>query len=110
MKTALVVSPWRASYDPALRVDAGEPLSPGDTDPENPGWRWCVNGDGLGGWLPEGWVRDGRAKDAFDTRELTVRGGEEVDVLARHAGWSRCRLPGGREGWLPDTCLAAPQS
>jgi hypothetical protein len=48
-----VVAAWTASYDPALKVARGERVAPGRTDPENPGWRWCVNGEGLGGWLPE---------------------------------------------------------
>lgn len=101
-----VIASWRASYDPALSVVAGEPVEVGGTDPDNPGWRWCVNAEGLGGWLPEGWTQDGRASAAFDTAELTVAGGEEAQVLKRHAAWSLCRLGDGREGWLPDTCLS----
>jgi hypothetical protein len=82
-------------------------VSPGRTDPDNPGWRWCVNGEGLGGWLPEGLVRDGCALDDFDTRELTVAVGDEVEVRDRRAGWSFCLAHGGRLGWVPDGCLNA---
>jgi len=103
---ARVITPWRASYDPALRVAAGEALDTHRTDPDNPGWRWSVNADGLGGWLPDGWVAGGRAREAFDTRELDVSEGEEVAVMARLHGWSRCRLADGREGWVPDGCLS----
>ncbi|AHM04108.1 hypothetical protein roselon_01741 [Roseibacterium elongatum DSM 19469] len=84
----------------------GEALTLGGTDPENPGWRWCVNEKGLGGWLPEGWVVDGRAKGAFDTTEATVAPGTRVTLVRAHAGWWFCRLGDGRHGWLPESVLS----
>jgi hypothetical protein len=102
-----VVVAWTASYDPALKVARGERVAPGRTDPENPGWRWCVNGEGLGGWLPEGIVADGRVSEDFDTRELTVSIGDAVEVLQTCAGWSLCAGPDGAVGWIPDSCIAS---
>jgi hypothetical protein len=64
-----------------------------------------VNGRGLGGWLPEALITEGRATDDFDTRELTVSVGATVNVLESRAGWSLCVDADGAVGWLPDTCL-----
>lgn len=100
-----VTAPWTASYDPALAVSAGEPLSVGRrSDDEWPGWVWCENASGLGGWLPVEAVAEGRAVEEFDTREMTVAEGDEVEPGERRAGWTWCRLDG-REGWVPDRCL-----
>ena len=101
-------APWRASYDPALAVAAGEPLEVGRrSEDEWPGWVWCENRSGLGGWLPEGIVGDGLALADFDTRELTVTEGEVVHPGERRAGWTWCRGEDG-QGWVPDRCLEAP--
>lgn len=100
-----VTAPWTASYDPALAVSAGEPLSVGRrSDDEWPGWVWCENAAGLGGWLPVETVAEDRAVEAFDARELTVAEGDMVEPGARRAGWTWCRA-GEREGWVPDRCL-----
>jgi hypothetical protein len=101
---ARVISPWVASYDPALRVASGEAVTPGRTDPDNPGWRWCVNEQGLGGWLPDALVVNGRVLADFDSTELTVGQGHVVEILDRCAGWTRCRWQG-VVGWVPETCL-----
>ena len=84
----------------------GERLEVGAIDPDNPGWRWCVNDAGLGGWLPEDWVVDGYACGDFNTAELTVAVGAGVVLLRCHAGWWLCRLDDGREGWLPESVLS----
>ena len=99
-----VRAPWTATHDPALAVRAGEALSVGCADDGWPGWVWCENASGLGGWLPVEVVGEDRALEAFDTRELTVAEGDTVDPGARRAGWTWCRAAG-REGWVPDRCL-----
>ena len=99
-----VAASWTASYDPALRVAAGEPLTVGERDEEWSGWVWCTNPEGLGGWLPEDIVVDDRAVVDFDTRELTVAEGDLVEPLRGRLGWTWCRGPEG-EGWVPDRCL-----
>jgi SH3-like domain-containing protein len=102
---ARVTAAWEASYDPALKVARGEALTLGGTDPEFPGWRWCVNAGGLGGWLPETLLDGDRAGEDFDTAELKVSPGDTVTLLDARAGWWRCRKADGREGWLPEDVL-----
>ena len=95
---------WTASYDPPLRVAAGDRLGVGRRDGEWPGWVWCVDHGGLGGWLPEEVVDGDRAAADFDTRELTVAEGDLLEPLHRRHGWTWCRGTQG-EGWVPDRCL-----
>lgn len=103
--TARVARPWRQSYDPALAVRAGEALTIGAGDDEYPGWVWCENADGLGGWLPETVLGPGRAVADFDTRELSVSEGDFIDIEARLLGWALCVTPEGARGWVPGSCL-----
>lgn len=103
-----VTKAWTASYTPALAVKRGERLTSHDTDPDNPGWRWITNDDGLGGWLPEGLVKNGDATEDFDSTELTVSAGLRVKRLLGLNGWSLCQTETGDQGWLPDTHLKIP--
>ncbi len=100
------IESWTASYTPALSVARGEVVTSHHTDPDNPGWRWTINAQGLGGWLPEGLVQNGRANAPFDSTELTCATGVEVTRLDRCNGWSFCQTKDGTTGWLPDSCLA----
>jgi hypothetical protein len=38
--------------------------------------------------------------------EFSVQGGSRVRIVDRAPGWRRIRLPGGLEGWLPETAVA----
>jgi hypothetical protein len=103
----ITTAPWQASYTPALTVVRGEALVSHGTDPDNPGWRWTTNAEGLGGWLPEGLVVDGHATTDFDSTELSAAADTQVTRLGRMGGWSLCETATGTRGWLPDSHLAA---
>jgi hypothetical protein len=99
---------WRATYDPALSVRAKDPVQIGHEDPDYPGWVWCVDQSGLGGWLPKEILgKTGPTRD-FDTRELSVQAGEIVTEQVRYAGWSWCVSGSGQQGWLPRSHLISP--
>ncbi len=85
----------------------GDALTSHGTDPDNPGWRWTTNAAGLGGWVPDGLVRNGTATADFDSTELTCAAGSRVTRLDRCNGWSLCQSADGLTGWLPDSCLTA---
>ncbi len=104
--TRRVAKAWRASYSPALKLRAGEAITPIRTDTEYPGWHWVENAKGLGGWIPSAILRDDVALEAFDSTELTVTEGDEVQILSIRQGWVRCRAANDDTGWLPATCLA----
>lgn len=100
-----VRTPWRASYDPALAVVAGECVTVHWRDDEFPGWVWATNAAGFGGWIPECWQEGGVMRRGIDTAEATVLAGEDVDILEEVAGWARVTGPTAR-GWVPCTVLA----
>jgi len=112
---ARVIRPWTRSYDNPLRVQAGEMVTIGRGDREYPGWVWCEDETGLGGWLPQEIVGpaapgdDAQARRDFDTREMSVAEGEEVTIIARQSGWAMCRDEAGEEGWVPLDCLEEPE-
>jgi hypothetical protein len=103
-----VTKPWRASYDPALAVRAGDTVTPGRKSNEYTGWQWVKNRSGLGGWIPADILTGTRITQDFDTRELTVETGYTVTSLATRVGWHWCRDRHGREGWLPTIHIENP--
>jgi SH3-like domain-containing protein len=99
------LKPWRATYDPALAVAAGDRVTPGRLDDAYPGWQWVVNSGGLGGWIPAAILEGDRITIAFDTTELTVAPGDRLKPLDHRLGWTRCQTQDGQTGWVPDHCL-----
>ena len=103
--TGRIAKPWTASYDPALSVRRGERVTLGQNDPENPGWRWVMNAQGLGGRVPEDALQGDVMVEDFDTAELSVQPGQVVEVLQIRLGWCHAALPEGGTGWLPASVL-----
>lgn len=107
-----VTKSWRQSYSPALSVTEGEGVDLGKRDEDWPGWVWCRNRDGIGGWLPEELLSFGVSGKtatllrAFNTVELTIDAGERLRGFERRSGWIWCRNGTGEEGWVPCDCLA----
>jgi len=99
-----VTEPWRATYDPALAVTAGQRIRPGRLDDAFPGWQWVEGQTGLGGWVPAGIVAGETITEAFDTAELSVAPGALLLPLSNRLGWTLCRAEDGSEGWVPDRC------
>jgi len=75
-------------------------------DGEFPGWQWVDAECGLGGWVPAALVTGETVASDFDTAELTVSPGVPRLPLETCLGWTRCRAADGREGRVPDHCLA----
>lgn len=106
-----VIKPWMQSYSPALSVAEGECVTFGERDDDWPGWVWCRNRDGLGGWLPEDQLSVSASGEtavlmqAFDTVELTVEFGERLEGFEQRSGWIWCRNAVGRKGWVPSDCV-----
>jgi len=89
----------------AVFIGPGDPLKIGEESPAYPGWLRATVPDGRSTWIPEAYVQvngaKGIARVEYDSRELAVKGGEEVTLLLEYRGWVWVRTEDGREGWLP---------
>ncbi len=100
-----VTASYESAYSEALAVGKGERLRFERRPTEWPGWIWCTTEGGRSAWVPESWVTiDGdvctMSRD-YDSRELTVRPDDPVEVLFEESGWARVRNAEGAEGWIP---------
>jgi uncharacterized protein YgiM (DUF1202 family) len=106
---AHVIADWQVKYSDPLILRAGEGVTLGERDTEWPGWIWCINEAGKGGWVPEQYIeiRDTRgvARQDYSAIELAVKAGEQVRVGQRLNGWAWCTNASGQSGWVPERNL-----
>jgi hypothetical protein len=107
--TRRVTRDHQASFPDAPVFFAGEALSVEGRETVWKGWIWCINGEGLGAWVPEFFVaRSGDTCTVFrdyDSTELSVRCGDILEAGEEAAGWVWCRDREGRQGWVPARCV-----
>jgi SH3 domain/Variant SH3 domain len=99
---------YETMYSDPLTVSAGEELTLGRRDDEWPGWIWCVNRAGKGGWAPERYVEErgegsGVARQDYTAAELPLRAGDTLTLHAEESGWYWATNAAGRSGWVPRT-------
>jgi len=108
-QTCRVVADHTAPSLTPLVAAKGETLTLEDKKNEWKGWLWGTNGAGIGGWVPEKYLkRDGDkgiTLHDYDATELTVRVGENLSVIKEESEWLLCRNYAGKEGWVPATCV-----
>jgi SH3 domain len=104
---------YRPPDRPVLEVEEGSVVATGELDDEWPAFRWCVDERGVGGWIPDRYLRHeepGRARclQRYSNHELAVDPGDVLELLLRddESGWHWCRDAAGREGWVPVRVLA----
>lgn len=106
----VVIADWQVVYPDPLTLAAGETVTLGQRDTEWPGWIWCVNGAGQGGWVPEQVIdihdAHGTLRQAYTALELAVKAGEWVNVQQRINGWAWCVNAEGASGWVPERNLS----
>lgn len=94
-----------------IRLRAGQEITVGPVDRAWPGWVWAIDGNGRGGYVPEGILEplgEGRfsAMEDFDPTVLVVKRGDRLESLRQIHGWHWCRHADGREGWVADYLMA----
>lgn len=93
-------------YENPIRLKRGERVVLGQCDDEYPGWRWCTNEQGVGGWVPEVLLQGegdfGVATSDYDAIELTVNVGDILSVEKKQNGWLWCVAASGEKGWVPE--------
>ena len=104
-KKAKVKANYTASSLDPLFIMKGESLVVTHESEEWPGWIWCINNEGKGGWAPVSYLEiDGKSAVAgrdYDATELTVRSGDELKVLDEERGWCWCVNGDDKKGWVP---------
>ena len=109
MKRCRVIAPHKATYADTIVLSKGEAASAGRTDPENPGWIWCVCDSGKSGWVPLAYLKleGDKATALFDynAMELTVEIGAALSVVREESSWALCETDSGEQGWIPLKCL-----
>lgn len=93
-----------------IRIVPGDRVDVGERDTTWRSFVFVTTSSGSG-WVPERHLSQDRPNatvlSSYDTRELPVRAGERLVLLADDAasGWSWCRNPAGHTGWVPHEVL-----
>ncbi len=105
----LVIEDYSSQYEEPLKLKAGEVVKTGrrfTEDPEWPGWIWCENSSGKGGWVLERILNisdnDGVVLDNYNASELSARAGEIIEGVKKEGGWIWGVNPQGVSGWIPE--------
>ena len=105
LRSGRVIADHQSTYPDPLVISAGEMLTVGDNDSQWPGFVWCTNQSGKGGWVPKAYLdRDNDTATArcdYSAVELTVTIGEQLALLKEEGGWAWCSTQDGRLGWVP---------
>jgi hypothetical protein len=93
---------------PPLEVSTGDRLRVGALSEEWPAFRWCSDGQGRGGWVPDRYLSHLASEEAtaisdYNTTELAADKGQIVSVIEtdEESGWLRCAKASGESGWIP---------
>ena len=99
----------KASFPYALIAKAGDTVSVGKEDSEMPGWYWCKDSNGIEMWIPYTYLKINGNQAVFlqdyNSVELDVQPGEEVQYLGEALGWAECLNSEWKYGWVPLTKL-----
>jgi putative acetyltransferase len=110
MRRGIVRRSYRSSSPEPLKVRESESLSAGDRQSEWPGWVWCVNERGQGGWVPRSYLEEAgdrwRIRVDYDATELTVDEGDTLDIVGEESGWVLCTDRRNQRGWVPSSHFA----
>ncbi len=101
----IVIESYQAAFPEPFAIAKGERLILGKRDAEWPGWVWCTNQAGESRWVPEGYIdvsgTQGVALRDYESTELTVEEGEEVQLHYFESGWYWVTDRRGQSGWVP---------
>jgi hypothetical protein len=104
-KKGRVTEAYHAAYPNPLTVSAGELLTYGRKDSRWPGWVWCINWEGKGGWVPEQFMlidgKDCIVQRDYTARELSVHAGDLLTLRELESDWYWASDQSGKSGWVP---------
>jgi hypothetical protein len=108
-KKARVVQEYHTRDAYPLTIASGALLTYGRKDSRWPGWIWCINWEGKGGWVPENYLsiqgKNCIALRDYTSRELNLQVGEFLTLRDLESGWFWATDRSGRSGWVPASCI-----
>ena len=100
-----VIADYESAFSDPLKIRVGERVTISDRKSEWVGWVWCTTKSGIKGWVPDKYLEKkgntGEVKYDYDATELTVKVGEELEILEEESGWVWCCNNEGMLGWVP---------
>lgn len=101
-----VIKEYQAPYPDPIQAEAGEEVRvDASRETDIPGWVWCTNQAGKGGWVPIAYLemQGDRARMLYDYNaiELTIRVGEVLTVHKTESGFHWATNENGQQGWVP---------
>lgn len=100
-----VLTAYQTVYHDPLELQPGETVTVGRRDTQWPGFLWCTNAAGKGGWVPDSYLdirgETGVAIRDYTARELSAEVGEELTLHFEESGWFWCANRRGQSGWIP---------
>ena len=103
-----VLKPHEKSFPDSVPFREGERVTVGREDAEYRGWYECTKKNGRRAWVPRDFLSGTRGSawvtEDYNSGEMTVAEGEEVEDLRRVSGWVLCRR-GGEVAWVPEAKL-----
>jgi hypothetical protein len=93
-----------------IRLESGDQVTAGERDTQWPAFVFVTAASGEG-WVPSRHLSSDvgtvEVITAYDTTELELPAGEEVEIVSRddESGWWWCRRRDGAEGWVPASVL-----
>jgi uncharacterized protein YgiM (DUF1202 family) len=104
----VVVTAYVSAYPEPVRVHRGDRLQIDLRRNEYEGWVWATTEDDNSGWMPQSYLETVSGSETavatrdYDATELTVKPGDELDVLESESNWLLVRSADGRVGWVPE--------
>lgn len=110
MRRATVTEAHAPVHEAVLMARAGARVRLVREDEEWPGWIWCENEAGVGGWAPAPFlVREGETavfRRDYEATELTVQAGDHLLLHEQVCGWWWAADEQGKSGWIPASKVA----
>jgi hypothetical protein len=101
--------PHQPSFDYHVLLKQGETVEYERRPSDSPGWIWCIPFNKKPCWVPETWLQiqgnHGVVLKYYDSRELNVMQGEEVEIEIQESGWAWVTNSKKERGWIPADCI-----
>ncbi|MFX0028442.1 MAG: SH3 domain-containing protein [Candidatus Hermodarchaeota archaeon] len=105
VKYCKVIAEYRSPFPDPLKIQKNEQVQIVEKESEWPGWIWCINKNGMEGWIPKSYLnikgRNAILLRDYDATEINAIVGEEFIIEEEESGWFWVSSKEGIKGWIP---------